>query len=78
MSADRKVNADKAVDLMRFYLGSVDFDTFRAQQKLYGKVMREVERLASKTGRSAAEVWSFVESTARTAGIVRPWRGKDT
>jgi hypothetical protein len=74
----KKVNADKAVILMQFYLGSVDYDTIPNQQKFYTKVVGEIAKLAAKTGQAPDQIWKIVEERARSEGIVRPLRGRDT
>jgi hypothetical protein len=75
--APRRVNAENAVDIMRLYLGSVDYATVRAQQRFYERTRREVASLAKKTGQDEASVWEQIENEARRRGIVRPRPGKD-
>lgn len=73
----KRINAEKAVFEMQFYLGSVDYNNLRDQQKLYTRVRQSVAKLSAQTGQSEHSVWSAVENEARKRGLVRPIPGKN-
>ncbi len=67
----------KAVQAMRVYLGSVDFASVRAQQRLYDRAMKAVNAVARARNMDPSDVWQQIESQARREGIIRPRPGKD-
>jgi hypothetical protein len=66
----------KILDAMALYLGSVDYASVRDQERLHRKALALVQKMASKHGMSADDVWNQAEAAARKRGIIKPIPGQ--
>jgi hypothetical protein len=72
-----KAKLDKAVKATRLYLGSMTTTRIRDQQKLYDRMMKAANSIATETGMSLEDVLSQLDSQARRLGAMMPTAGKD-
>lgn len=71
-----KATLDKAVQLMRMYLGSLDFTSVKDQQKRRDQLDKILRKIEDLTGMDSTSVWDQVENQARKLGPIRPMPGQ--